>query len=151
MHRLLVVVTVLAFSAACQRPFVGRADPAPVKSDSLYWKALLHLDAGNRAGSTDSALKHLDAYLAGDTTQRHRLEALILRRLARDAKQLARVEAALQQARNTEPARAGGEPAPRRDEEALKEIQRLKEQLAKATEELERIKKRLATPKPPGG
>ena len=48
--------------------------PDPVPSDSLYWKAVLHLDALNRKGSTDSAIKFLDAYLARDTTQRHRLE-----------------------------------------------------------------------------
>jgi hypothetical protein len=35
-----------------------------------------------------------------------------------------------------------------RDEEMVKEIQRLKDELAKANDELERIKKRLATPKP---
>lgn len=150
MHRVAVFLSVVAIGAACNRPFAGRAAPEPVTSDSLYWRAVLHLDASNRNGSTDSALKHLDAYLAGDTTQRHRLEALVLRRLARDAMQLARVEAALQQARSTEGARPSGEPAPKRDEDAIKEIQRLREELAKATEELERIKKRLAAPKPPG-
>jgi len=39
--------------------------------------------------------------------------------------------------------------APKRsDDEAVKEIQRLKDELAKANEELDRIKKRLAAPKP---
>lgn len=126
-----------------------RGAPEPAPSDSLYWKALLHLDALNQKGSTDSAIKYLDGYLARDTTQKHRLEALVLRRLARDAMQLARVEAALQQAKSTEPAKSGDAPAPRRDEEMVKEIQRLKDELAKANAELERIKKRLATPKPP--
>jgi hypothetical protein len=127
-----------------------RGAPEPAPSDSLYWKAVLHLDALNQKGSTDSAIKFLDAYLARDTTQRHRLEAVVLRRLARDAMQLARVEAALQQAKSAEPVRTG-DSAPRRDEEMVKEIQRLKDELAKANEELERIKKRLAAPKPPGG
>lgn len=125
----------------------GSADAAP-PSDSLYWKALTHLDAANQRGSTDSALKFLDAYLANGTQQKHRLEALTLRRLARDAMQLARVEAALQ-AKSAEPTRQAAEPSNRRDEEAVKEIQRLKEELAKANEELERIRKRLAAPKPP--
>ena len=149
MRRVLVFVTLVTMMSACNRAFVGRANPEPATSDSLYWKAVLHLDAGNRNGTTDSALKYLDAYLARDTTQRHRLEALILRRLARDAMQLARVEAALQQARTSEPARPASEATPRRDEEAVKEIQRLKDELAKANEELERIRKRLAAPKPP--
>ena len=149
MHRIVVFAALAAVSSACGRAFVGRPDPEPARSDSLYWKAVLHLDAGNKNGTTDSALKYLDAYLARDTTQRHRLEAMILRRLARDAMQLARVEAALQQVKTTETARAPSESAPKRDEEALKEIQRLKDELAKANEELERIRKRLASPKPP--
>lgn len=149
MRRILLFTALLSMTTACNRAFVGRPDPEAASSDSLYWKAVLHLDASNRKGTTDSALKYLDAYLAGDTTQRHRLEALILRRLARDAMQLARVEAALQHARNSEPARAPAETPPKRDEEALKEIQRLKDELAKANEELERIRKRLASPKPP--
>ena len=126
-----------------------RGAPEPAPSDSLYWKAVLHLDAMNQKGFTDSAIKFLDAYLARDTTQKHRLEALVLRRLARDASQLARVEAALQVARSAEPAKSSDAPAPRRDEELVKEVQRLKDELAKANEELERIKKRLAAPKPP--
>lgn len=151
MRALALFLTTASLMAACNRPLLHRGAPELAPSDSLYWTALLHLDAMNQKGSTDSALKFLDAYLARDTAQRHRLEALVLRRLARDAMQLARVEAALQQARTTEPARAGAEPAPRRDEEAVKEIQRLRDELAKANEELERIKKRLAAPKPPGG
>ena len=130
-RRIVVFASLVALTSACSRAFVGRSDPEPARSDSLYWKAVLHLDAANRNGTTDSALKYLDAYLARDTTQRHRLEALILRRLARDAMQLARVEAALQ-AKTTEPARATSELAPKRVEEALKEIQRLKYELAKA-------------------
>ena len=149
--RIVTLVLATIAIAACSHPpkFLRRSPGEPAASDSLYWKALTHLDAANQRGSTDSALKFLDVYLAGGTQQAHRLEALTLRRLARDAMQLARVEAALQ-AKSAEPARTSGEaPAPRRDEEAVKEIQRLKEELAKANEELERIRKRLATPKPP--
>jgi hypothetical protein len=150
MRALVIFLAASTLLSSCRPSMFRRGDPAPAASDSLYWKALLHLDAQNRKGSTDSAIKYLDAYLARDTTQKHRLEALVLRRLARDAMQLARVEAALQVARSAEPARAADSaPAPRRDEEMVKEIQRLKEELAKANEELERIKKRLAAPKPP--
>ena len=78
-------------------------------------------------------------------------EAAIMRRLVRDAQQLARVEAALNQAR-AQSTETKAEPRPAetkiKEDEALKEIQRLKDELAKANEELERIRKRLANPKP---
>lgn len=135
--------------SACARTPASHHAAAPARSpDSLYWKAVLHLDALNQKGSNDSAIAYLDRYLSGDTTQTHRLEALVMRRLARDAMELAKVEGALRQAKSTEPAKQG-DATPRRDEENVKEIQRLKEELAKANEELERIRKRLASPKPP--
>jgi hypothetical protein len=148
--RVLTLTLATALVAACSHPpkFMRAAPEAPAPSDSLYWKAVTHLDAANERGSTDSAVKFLDRYLANGTQQAHRLEALTLRRLARDAMQLSRVEAALQ-AKNAEPSRSSSDASPKRDEEAVKEIQRLKEELAKANEELERIRKRLATPKPP--
>ena len=146
----IAVATVLI--AACSHPprFLRGEPKEPPPSDSLYWKAVTHLDAANPRASTDSALRFLDLYLADGVEQPHRLEAVTMRRLARDAMQLAKVEAALQ-ARNEEPSKSSGSTAPKRDDEAIKEIQRLKEELAKANEELERIRKRLATPKPPGG
>ena len=124
------------------------ADP-----DSLYWKAIFQLDAANKRGSLDSATTYLEAYLASGPTQSHRREAMVLRQLARDARQLARVQGALQQARADS---ADGRPrsdtdSKRREDEAVKEIQRLKDELAKANEELDRIRKRLAAPKPPNG
>ena len=139
----------VALGACSRKPgFLRRSAPERQPSDSLYWKAVLHLDAMNQKGSNDSAIVYLERYLTGDTTQAHRLEALVMRRLARDAMELAKVEAALRQAKTSE-APKQGEPAPRRDEEAVKEIQRLKDELAKANAELERIRKRLASPKPP--
>lgn len=139
----------MAIAGCSRKPgFLRRPSPERQPSDSLYWKAVLHLDALNQKGSNDSAIAYLDRYLSGDTSQTHRLEALVMRRLARDAMELAKVEAALRQAKSSEPAKQG-EAGPRRDEEAVKEIQRLKEELAKANEELERIRKRLASPKPP--
>ena len=122
--------------------------------DSLYWRALTHLDAANQTGSLDSALTLLNAYVAQDPMPAHRQEALIVRQLAWDSRQLARVDSLLQQARadSARPPRSGASETElrRRDEASVKEIQRLKEELAKANEELERIRKRLAAPpKPP--
>lgn len=150
MNRLVLLVLVGLVPACTHGPgFLRKSD----REDSLYWRALTHLDAANRQGSLDSAITYLEAYLAAGTKQ-HRQEALVLRQLARDSRQLARVTVALQQVRaDTTPQRAPSDTTPRRrdgrDEEALKEIQRLKEELAKANEELERIRKRLAAPKPP--
>lgn len=152
------LVGIALIACACTgRPALFRGSPpapAPeIAPDSLYWKAILELDAANPQGSLDSATAYLDAYLAASGVQPHRREALVLRQLARDARRLARVESALQQVRSdTSRIRANGEgEGRRRDEEAVKEIQRLKDELAKANEELERIRKRLTAPKPPGG
>ena len=137
--------------------FGRRADTSPeARADSLYWSAIANLNPSNRGGTLNDGLANLDAYLASPGKLTHTAEANALRSLARSAQQLSRVEAALQQARASaasgSPATASpdGKPAEAkgRDEEMVKEIQRLKEELAKANEELERIKKRLATPKP---
>jgi hypothetical protein len=148
-NRLVLLTLVGALSACAHGPgFLRKSD----REDSAYWRALTHLDAANKQGSLDSAITYLEAYLAAGTSQ-HRQEALVLRQLARDSRQLARVTVALQQVKSdtTQP-RASSDSVPRRrDEEALKEIQRLKDELAKANEELDRIRKRLAAPKPPSG
>jgi hypothetical protein len=149
-----LVALALCASAACHRsPAPRPPEPTPLAGpDSLYWRALSHLDAANRRGSLDSATVLLDGYLSGGTTQPHRQEALVLRQLARDSRQLARVQSMLQARTDSAPSRAGASDADvrRRDDEFVKEIQRLKDELAKANEELDRIRKRLAAPKPPG-
>ena len=142
--RTLVLFTLLV-AAAC-RPSTFRRPFAPTQGpDSLYWRAVAHLDAANTNGSTDSAMHYLNAYLSNGTVQEHRLEATVMRQLARDALLLARVQAALNQQR-TDTVRIRSE-SKGRDEEALREIQRLKDELSKANAELDRIRKRLATPK----
>ena len=118
------------------------------EGEALYWTAVSQLDAANQKGSLDSAIALLGTYLAS-SAQAHRAESLVLRQLARDAQQLAKLQSALQTVRvagGTEPRPQTETKAAGRDEEALKEIQRLKDELAKANEELERIRKRLAAP-----
>lgn len=142
----------LALLGACAHgPPLPRHDArqdAPI--DSLYQKALAHLIPANKHGSLDSAVKYLELYLVSAKAQAHRAEGEAMRKLAQDAQQLAKLEGALQQGRaSTEnKPREIREHDAKRDEEAVKEIQRLKEELAKANEELERIRKRLAAPKP---
>ena len=144
----LLLFTLLVVGAACRPGLLGRSPPNPlVSEDSLYWRAIAHLDAANTNGSTDSAVHYLNLYLGNGAVQKHRVEGTVLRQLARDALLLGRVQAALlQQKPDTVKV-----PVTRavRDEEALREIQRLKDELAKANEELERIRKRLSNPKPP--
>jgi vacuolar-type H+-ATPase subunit I/STV1 len=127
---------------------------AEARADSIYWAAVRQLDAANTRAALDSAIASLDAYLAYQVRLEHREEAQVLRRLTHDAQQLARVEGALQEARasaadSTARRTERGESQSRsrdRDEEMVKEIQRLKDELAKANAELDRIKKRLAAP-----
>jgi capsule polysaccharide export protein KpsE/RkpR len=120
----------------------------PPAADSLYWQAVENLDVSNKSGTLDTAIAKLDAYLASPGKLPHAKEAQVLRSLARNAQQLARVEATLQQARanaaENRPRETSDSKA--RDDESLKEIQRLKDELAAANAELERIKKRLAAP-----
>jgi hypothetical protein len=99
----------------------------------------------------DSAAGLLDAYLAYDGYVVREVEARALRKLIDDARQLAKVEVALRRATSDTASRSASPDAPSRDSAALREIERLKDELAKANAELERIRKRLAAPRPPGG
>lgn len=128
---------------------------AEAKRDSIYMIAVANLNPTNPKANLDSAIANLDAYLSFGGELKHAKEATAMRTLARNTQQLERVEAALQQARATPTApapatdgKARESAANARAEEMVKEIQRLKDELAKANEELERIKKRLAAPKP---
>lgn len=144
MNRLWLLAVV--FTAACAPGQLFRRGPTPnANVEAQYAKALSHLQPGHAGESLDTAITFLDAYLAYSGYVQHRPEAAALRRLAGEARELARVETALREARAAAP--AGADPA-ERTEEAVKEIQRLRDQLAKSNAELERIRKRLATPKP---
>lgn len=147
MTRFWVAAVILV--AACAPGQLFRRGPSPnANVEAEYAKALWHLDPAHAGGSLDTAIIFLDAYLAYAGYVQHRPEAAALRRLAGEASELARVEAALREARATgQTGRTGTEPA-ERTEEAVREIQRLRDELAKANAELERIRKRLATPKP---
>ena len=154
MTRLVFALVALTAGACARGPALFRRSQPP-SADSVYVVALSFLDSTGRAAALDSAGKYLDVYLAMPAKDGHKSEAVIIRRLVRDAQQLAKVEAALREARSAASGSRGGEGRPAaaevkaRDEESVREIQRLKDELAKANEELERIRKRLANPKPP--
>ena len=150
--RALLVLSLLAVSGCARLPW-SRAETNE-GIEAVYWRAVRQLDTASTAAGLEASRELLDAYLTSPHDRDHVLEATVLRRLAMASVQLTRVEASLRtNPRPVDTARADSrraEPAePRRDEEALKEIQRLKDELAKANAELERIRKRLANPKDP--
>ena len=106
--------------------------------ESMYWRALYKLDPANPVSGARDAGVLLDSYL-GSGNATHRAEALTLRRVATALEARASAPAAVAPAKPD---------TPPNDKAKDEEIQRLKEELAKANAELERIKRRLAQPKP---
>jgi hypothetical protein len=108
--------------------------------DAGYYRALFKLDPANATGTVRDAEALLDAYLAVAGPLPMRADATTLRHIATTLERSSTVA--------TSSATAGGSsaaaPTPARDEE----LQRLRDDLAKANAELERIKRRLAQPKP---
>ena len=131
--------------------------------ETSYWRAVYALDPSNRAESIPGAISSLDAYLADTRPRDHVLEATTLRRVAGQLDALNRIAAnAIAQAKDANAAaaiaralsdsridtsRPGSSDAAPTAADA--EIKRLKDELAKANAELERIRRRLAQPPPP--
>lgn len=116
--------------------FASRHPASPEASETLFWRALFRLDPANPSASPRDAAADLTTYLARPGRHEHLVEARALRRAALLADSLSA----------TPGRRAGAAAAPATDKDA--EIARLREELKKATEELERIKRRLSTPTP---
>lgn len=129
--------------------FAQRHPGAPESRETLYWRALFSLDPANHNQDTDSAVKALDAYLLDGGSAPHREEAQVLRRIALSLDSLSRSGLLIV----SSPADTVMKPFPAmiaRVQELQKENQKLKDQLDKTNAELDRIKKRLAAPKPDG-
>jgi hypothetical protein len=120
--------------------FSARAPGSPEAAETLYWRALFRVDPANLNASAREAVALLDSYLSG-ATGTHRLEAQTLRRVAAAMDARAAASTIAVTPPKTDP------PKPE-DKVRDEEIQRLKDELAKANAELERIKRRLAQPKP---
>jgi hypothetical protein len=136
--------------------FAARFPNTPEATETLYWRALYRLDPANRDGSVSTGLASLDAYLRADAGTAHRIEAETLQRLGKSLEALSRAVAAnggVNSAGTTASPTAAGSASADRAAAELKardtEIQRLKDELAKANDELERIKRRLMTPTKP--
>ena len=118
--------------------YATRYPASPDAAEVLYWRALYRLDPANQSASPREAIAMLDSYL-GVSGAPHRGEAQALRRIA---------TALDRREQPTSSTSAAPKPDSAPDKAKDEEIQRLKDELAKANAELERIKRRLAQPKP---
>jgi hypothetical protein len=108
--------------------------------EALFWRALYKLDPNNATATPREAGTMLDADLASSPPVPHRGAAAALRRVA---SALERPAPAAVASTSTPPA-----PTASADKSRDEEVARLKDELAKANAELERIKKRLSQPNP---
>ena len=133
--------------------------------ETAYWRALLKADPSNGSASATQALAALDGYLRDPRPRDHIVEAQTVRRTVAQVDALnraaeaasAREKDAASQAQNANRAAADAKAdankadananAAAADKEV--EIKRLKDELAKANAELDRIRKRLGSPPPP--
>jgi DNA repair ATPase RecN len=116
--------------------------------EAVYWRAVYRLDPANPKSDPASSIADFKRYLTADSTNLpRRAEAGVLQRLA----------ASLDSAHQARRAADNGTPlapiAPEttsvpsaREQELMREIQRLKDELDKDNAELDRIKKRLTPP-----
>jgi hypothetical protein len=120
--------------------FGTRYPASPEAEEATFWRALYKLDPGNPTAAPREAAALLDGYLSSGQSA-HRTEAQILRRIAAAVD----TRAVVSSGTAVPPAEK-----PRAAEERAKdeELVRLKEELGKANAELDRIKRRLAQPKP---
>ena len=144
--------------AAFDASYLGTAQGA----ESLYWRAMLDLDPSNLSSSPKDALSALDAYDEAPHNDAHLTEAHILRRVAtlvgsiqRLAEQAASQSdsaSAADSATRASRAAAASDRARSKDEEIARlktELESTRAELAATKDELDRIKKRLATPPRP--
>lgn len=126
--------------------FSARYPGSPQAVETRFWRALIQLDPANQNASLASALSDLDQYVAASPRGVHYDEALTLRRVAFELQTATRLASTTVTTETSQTARAT--PAPE-DKARDAEIQRLRDSLARANDELERIKRRLVTPTRP--
>jgi hypothetical protein len=112
-----------------------RHQGTPEAREISFWRAMYIVDPANRTASVAQGIRALDIYLATEGTIWYRPQAEVLRRTA----------LVLQSVRQAQvPRQVNGRDTVFISRE--EEIAALRDQLAKANAELERIKKRLANP-----
>lgn len=100
-----------------------------------FWRALYMVDPSNRIASIPEGLRAIDIYLSTPGAKMYKAQAIVIKRTAQSIQALRNAQIA--------PKISGRDTVYVTREE---EIASLKDQLAKANAELERIKKRLANP-----
>lgn len=116
--------------------FVLKAPGTEEATEIAFWRALYMVDPANRRTSIPEGIRALDIYLATPGTRWYRSQAEVVRRTAQSV-------LALRNAAQAQPRVVGRDTVFVTREE---EIAVLRDQLARANAELERIKKRLANP-----
>jgi hypothetical protein len=101
-----------------------------------FWRAMYLVDPANRSASIAQGIRALDIYLATDGAIWYRPQAEVLRRTALVIQQVRNAQMPKQVANGRDTVFISRE----------EEVAALRDQLAKANAELERIKKRLANP-----
>lgn len=101
-----------------------------------FWRALYLVDPANRSSSMAEGMRALDIYLKTPGAVNYRPQAQVLKRTAQSVQALRQASAAIPKVIGRDTVFVTRED----------EIVELKDQLAKANAELERIKKRLANP-----
>jgi hypothetical protein len=134
--------------------FAGTAEAL----ETAYWRGIFKIDPTNPRGSLTGGLAQLDAYLADPRPREHFIEAKTFRHVGGQLEGVTKtVESAMTQAKdatviaanaNARAADANARAEAKSDvpPSLESEIKRLKDELAKANAELERIRKRLAPP-----
>lgn len=126
--------------------FAARNPGSEGAVESAYWRGVIALEPSNKDGSPQIAAALFETYGRAGGKLPHRVEADILRDIA------VRLQAGPSTVAVASPA-PGASAAPATGAADLKakdtEIQRLKDELAKANDELERIKRRLTAPTKP--
>jgi hypothetical protein len=134
--------------------FAAQHAGSPEALETAYWRALFKVDPVDRPESLTPAMALLDSYLTDPRPREHVAEAFSLRRIATQLEALSTRATSLVATipRETrDPVSTVRPPADQRptiDQSAsdAAEIKRLKDELAKANAELERIRKRLMRP-----
>ena len=115
--------------------FALKSKGTPEATEASFWRALYMVDPSNKTASIPEGLRAIDIYLATPGAKMYKPQALVIKRTAQSVQALKQAQIA--------PKISGRDTVYVTREE---EIAALKDQLAKANAELDRIKKRLANP-----
>jgi hypothetical protein len=115
--------------------------------ESAYWRGVLALEPANQDGSPQVAIALFETYGKSSGALPHRLEADVFRHVAEKLQLLSQQATVASATTSGTTSAAAATPSDVKAKDA--EIQRLKDELAKANDELERIKRRLTAPTKP--